>query len=239
MNAAVVTALLGATLLYSSGQNQFKNIDLAAPDAHRLKTGQFTYKDFANGKELGSGKITIEKDPASGNYQFSMRSSGYLAQRWEAVATPSFQPVSAKIRFGEAPPYFELTYASGKVTGFVTSHSAGGAKHPVDATVSPGTVDQRIDWAAVLSNDLHSGQRFQFNVYDPGIGTSHVLVVVGPPEQIHVPAGSFPVFRITYRIEKATGTEQYIVFATESLPRMMVREDFPDGTTSQLVEISK
>jgi hypothetical protein len=239
MNAGVVTAILGTTLLYSSGQDQVKKIDLATPDAHRLKTGQFTYKDSSAGKELGTSKIKIEKDLDSGNYQFSMQSSGYLDQRWEAIAGPSFEPVSAKIRFGEAPPYFDLTYASGKVTGFVTSRSTTGPKRSVDATVSPGTVDQRIDWAAVLSNDLQPGQRFQFSVYDPGIGTSHVLAVVSPLEQVHVPAGSFPVFRVIYRIEKATGTEQYVVFATESLPRMMVREDFPDGTTSELVEMSK
>jgi hypothetical protein len=239
MNAVVVTAILGTTLLCSPGQDRVKKIDLATPDAHRLKTGQFTYKDFGDGKELGTGKITIKQDPVSGDYQFSMQLSGHLAQRWEAVAKPSFEPVSAKIRFGEAPPYFDLTYTSGKVTGFVTSRSAGGPKRPVDAFVSPGTVDQRIDWAAVLSNDLQPGQRFQFNVYDPGIGTSHVLATVSPLEQVHVPAGSFPVFRITYRIEKASGTEQYVVFATESLPRMMVREDFPDGTTSELIETMK
>jgi hypothetical protein len=237
MNAVVTVIVLGTGLLSFSGQGLGTEIVPATPDAHRLKTGQFTYKDSSNGKELGTSKIKIEKDPVSGDYHFSMQSSGYLAQRWEAVAKPSFEPISAKIRFGEAPPYFDLTYASGRVTGFVTSRSTAGQKRHVDATVSPGTVDQRIDWAAVLSNDLQPGQRFQFSVYDPGIGTSHVLATVSPLEQVHVPAGSFPVFRITYRIEKATGTEQYVVFATESLPRMMVREDFPDGTTSELVKI--
>ena len=33
------------------------------------------------------------------------------------------------------------------------------------------------------------------------------------------------------------GTERYEVFATKGLPRMMVREDFPNGTSSELAAI--
>lgn len=40
---------------------------------------------------------------------------------------------------------------------------------------------------------------------------------------------------ITYRVEKSTGAEQYIVYATESLPCSMICEDFPDGTVSELL----
>jgi hypothetical protein len=44
------------------------------------------------------------------------------------------------------------------------------------------------------------------------------------------------VLALTYRVEKSTGAEQYIVYAAESLPRSMVREDFPDGTVSELLK---
>jgi hypothetical protein len=49
-----------------------------------------------------------------------------------------------------------------------------------------------------------------------------------------VPAGSFQV--VTYWVKKSTGAERYIVYATERLPRIMVREDFPHGTISELVK---
>jgi hypothetical protein len=244
MNAAVTTIALGAAFLSLSGQSQTKDIAPAQPDAHRLQTGQFTYRDSNNGKELGSSKITIEKEVATGIYDFSNESKGAFAQEWVTTATPSFTPLSARLSFGIAstsPPYFDLTYAHGRVTGSLASrtHAEHGQRRSIEAFISPDTVDQRIDWATVLASDLHPGRQFQFSVYDPGIGTSHVLASVGPLEQVHVLAGSFQIFRITYRVSKATGAEQYVVFATQSLPRVMIREDFPDGTTSELVETAK
>jgi hypothetical protein len=106
----------------------------------------------------------------------------------------------------------------------------------VDASINPNTVDQRIDWAMVMAFDLRKGTRFIFNVYDPATGSSEVRVQVSPRRRIAVPAGSFNVLSVTYWVKKSTGAERYIVYATESLPRFMVREDFPDGTVSELVK---
>jgi hypothetical protein len=239
MNAAISFILLGA-LLASSTQTPTKEIvPPATPDAHRLMTGQFLYQDSSNGKELGTSSIRIEKDATTGNYRFSVETNGFADQQWEAVATPSFVPLSARLSFGKAPnrlPYFDIAYASGKVTGSLATrtHSVLGPSHPVDAVISPGTVDQRIDWATVLASDLQPGRQFQFSVYDPAIGSSSVLATVGPLEEVRVPAGAFQIFRITSRVQKATGAEQYVVFATKTLPRVMVREDFPDGTITEL-----
>jgi hypothetical protein len=244
MNEVVTTIALGAAFLSWPCQSQTKDITPAQLDAHRLQTGQFTYRDSNNGKELGSSKITIEKEVVTGNYDFSNESKGPFAQQWVATATPSFTPLSARLSFGAGSnnsPYFDLTYSPGRVTGYLASRTQSelGHKQPVESVISPDTVDQRIDWATVLASDLQPGRQFQFSVYDPGIGTSHVLASVGPLEQVHVPAGSFQIFRITYRVSKATGAEQYVVFATKTLPRVMVREDFPDGTTSELVGTAK
>jgi hypothetical protein len=112
-------------------------------------------------------------------------------------------------------------------------------KRPVDAFLSAGTVDQRIDWATVLGSDLHPGRQFGFSVCDPNIGTSRVYAQAGALEQIHVRAGSYKVFRIAYRVEKATGADHYTVFASEHRPRVLVREDFPDSTVNELVETTK
>jgi hypothetical protein len=245
MNAAVTVIVLGAGLLLALGQTPTKETaPSAAPDAHRLKTGHFLYRDSSHGKQLGTSRIAIEKDAVTTNYRFSNESIGYADQQWEAVATPSFTPVSAKLSFGKPPGdhlYFEIIYTAGKVTGTLASrtHSVLGPMHPVNAVISPVTVDQRIDWATVLANDLQPGSQFQFSVYDPAIGTSSVLARVSPLEEVRVPAGIFHIHRITYRVKKATGAETYIVFATQSLPRMMVREDFPDGTTTELVETTR
>ncbi|HEY6414112.1 MAG TPA: hypothetical protein VIX42_10515 [Edaphobacter sp.] len=244
MKAIVTKIVLGTATLYGSAQT-LGNISntLARPDAHRLKTGQFVYRDSDHGKILGTSRITIQKDARTGNFNFSDESQGYFDQRWEAVASPQFSPISAKLSYGPASnsgPYFHLVYAPGKVSGSrCRTRTDCNPMTPVEAPISEGTVDQRIDWATVIASDLHPGRRFHFSVYDPNIGTSSVMAEVAPVEQIQVPAGSFNAFRITYRVEKATGAEQYVVFASERMPRILIREDFPDGTTSELLRTTK
>jgi hypothetical protein len=73
---------------------------------------------------------------------------------------------------------------------------------PVSAAVPTGTVDQRIDWAAMLASRLEVGQKLDFTVYDPATGVSKVAGEVSKVEQIRVPAGTFETIRAVYRIEK-------------------------------------
>jgi hypothetical protein len=210
-------------------------------DARRLQTGEFIYRDSAKGKVLGESSISIRFERSDSSYHFSAQTTGYADQRWEAVASPSLTPIFAKLTFGKAgdqPTAFQLQYTDGKVTGFALDrHSAQPrTQRPVNAAIDADTVDQRIDWATVMSFDLRGGSRFRFKVYDPGTGSSEVHMQVSAPRQLVVPAGTFRVFAITYRVEKSTAAEQYIVYATESLPRSMVREDLPDGTVSELLK---
>jgi hypothetical protein len=210
----------------------------APPDAHRLRTGQFTYIDSEHGREVGQSDLTIRQLTSPDRYEFSADITGEANQRWTAIATPSFVPLSATITFGldtvGNEPRFSLTYNAGHVTGFVVRDS----RQTVDTIVPAGIVDQRIDWAAVMAHDLAPRREFHFAVYDPSTGVSPVTVTVGPVERVEVPAGTFDAYRITYRIAKKTGTEQYQVLATRELPRMMLREIFPDGVTSDLTDVT-
>ena len=210
-------------------------------DARRLQTGEFIYRDSAKGKLMGESSINIGLNATDSNYHFTVQTSGYFDQRWESVASPTLTPISARLAFGKGPDQptaFDLQYANDKVTGFALHRRSADPKAqvPVNATIDSNTVDQRIDWATVMAFELRKDSRFGFNVYDPITGSSEVRARVSPPRRIDVPAGSFRVYAVTYWVKKATGPERYIVYATTSLPRFMVREDFPDGTISELVK---
>jgi hypothetical protein len=210
-------------------------------DARRLQTGEFIYRDSAKGKVLGESAISIRVDEHDPNYRFSAQTIGYADQHWESVASPTLSPVSARLTFGKGPDQptaFDLHYAKGKVSGFALNRrsSEPRAKLPVNASIDSNTVDQRIDWATVMAFDLHERSRFSFSVYDAATGSSEVRARVSARRRIDVPAGTFRVLAVTYQVKKSTGAERYIVYATESLPRFMVREDFPDGTISELVK---
>jgi len=96
-----------------------------------------------------------------------------------------------------------------------------------------------IDWAAVLAGNLETGQRFEFNVYDPGTGLSRVTRQVGPVEQVQVPAGVFRAYRILYQMEKARTTEHYQMLGSHDVPHIMLREEFPNGVVTELLQIAR
>jgi hypothetical protein len=221
-------------------------------DATRLKTGIFTYQDrnHDGGSVVGSSRILIKRLGNEGDVEFSNLATftsdfrGFHSQRWTTVASSRFQPKSADLSFlkgNEVAPIFDITYQAGRAKGFLVSGSTNDAskKSYVDDPIPADTIDQRIDWAAVTANELDIGRHFEFNVYDPKTGISHVQADVGDLSDVHVPAGDFAAYAIDYRIHKANGVEHFRVFASKEVPRFMVREEFPNGVVTDLVRIEK
>jgi hypothetical protein len=210
-------------------------------NAARLRTGTFRYRTLIDGKDAGQGRIEIRK-AAGGTYVFSNFITGTFSQSWESVALRDFTPVSAKLTFGEgaeARPAFDLAYRDGRVSGFATVRkSQPPERRTIDDAFVPDTVDQRIDWAAVMSlGNYRPGAESQFHVYDPNTGNSLVTVRTGQPETARVPGGIFKCIRVAYRIDKRQGSEEYQVCVSNRIPRMMIKEIFPNGAETELVEV--
>ncbi|HEY6928788.1 MAG TPA: hypothetical protein VJA66_03840 [Thermoanaerobaculia bacterium] len=238
--AAFAPALIGAVC---ASINEERPIPSGKADARRLRTGSFRYRDIHRGQEAGRARITIQRITGSENFRFSTEITGEFGQCWESVATRLFEPVSAKLSFGQSPcdvPTFDIGYRAGRVSGFAVSRKDGStpARRVVDDAVPGDIVDQRIDWAYVLASDFENEKNFEFRVYDPGTGISRAFARVEGTERIQVPAGSFDAYRIVYRIEKSGGAETYQVLATKGADRMMVREEFSNGVTTDLVDVA-
>jgi hypothetical protein len=210
-------------------------------DATTLRTGSYSFRTLVDGKEVGRSGIQISKSAASGNYVFSNVVTGSFSQSWEAVVSPTFGPVSAKLTFGQgsaARTVFELAYQGSRVTGFITARKEPSKRREVNERISDDAIDQRVDWAAVMTlKEYVEGQEFKFNVYDPSTGNSLVSVRIGKSEKTVVPAGSFDTVGISYRIDKRSGAETYEVFVTKQAPRFLVKEKFPNGSVTELVEL--
>lgn len=204
-------------------------------DATRLRTGRFDYRMVKAGTEIAKFILTVEKT-ADGNFRFTGEAAGF-DQKWESIATPTFHPISALLRTLRVGKMYSmnLKYDDGHVTGSEQKESSPTNK--IDNDVLPGTIDQRIDWAAAMSRRLKVGDQFNFTVFDPVTGVSQVTGEVVRDEKIIVPAGTFDAVRIIYQIEKSKETQRYEVLVTKDRPRMMVREDFPNGISSELVGI--
>jgi hypothetical protein len=229
-----------ACLAFATASGQDARPDL---DAGRLQTGSFTFRTLVNGKEAGRSRIQIRRSADLQNYAFSNLVIGSFSQSWEAVASSTFAPVSAKFSFGQgsaAQTAFELSYQGNRVTGFVIPQKEPSKRREVNEAITDDTVDQRIDWAAVMAlKEYIGGQKFQFRVYDPGTGNSLVSVRIGETQPITVPAGSFETVRVSYRIDKLGHTETYEVFVTKQTPRFLVKEKFPNSSITELMELTK
>ncbi len=213
-------------------------------DATRLRTGRFDYRIMQKGKQVAIFVITIDKQPG-GHFRFEGKG---LNQQWESIAVSSFAPISAALRI-ERPELkkkyaMNLNYDGNRVTGLagtttesMTTEAKRAEMKPVSAEIPAGVVDQRIDWAAVLSSRIEIGRKFDFAVYDPATGISKVAGEIKEAEQTRVPAGTFDTIRVVYRIEKSKGTETYEVLASKETPRFIVREDLANGMSSELVKI--
>lgn len=220
-------------------------------DAGRLRTGRFTYRNLRDGKEVSKFTLTIRK-LADGTFRFTGEASD-ISQRWESVATAAFAPISAALHMELADHRLynmRLNYAGKRVTGSETitaAHEPKDSEKPqstprekaIDASVTDGTIDQRIDWAAMLASPLLSGQKFDFKVFDPTTGSSPVTAEVTEAKKIQVPAGTYESVRAVYRVKKTKDTETYKIWATRDLPRLMVREDFPNGMATELIEVAE
>jgi hypothetical protein len=212
-----------------------------ALDANRLKQGNFKYRTLVNGKDAGEDVLTIKRNAGSGIFEFSNSVSGEFSQQWEATATAAFKPISARLSFGEGSerrPAFDFTYADGRAKG--TTRAKGQLREratvPFDLPVPADVVDQRIDWASVMSLDLISGRHFEYHVFDPGSGVSRISGQISGPEKVSVPAGSFDAMRIVYQIEKTNGVETYQVLTNARGPHMLLREEFPNGAVTDLLK---
>ena len=231
-------AIICLILAIANGQDARPDLD-----AGRLQTGSFSFRTLVDAREVGRSRIQIRRSTDSGTYIFSNLVIGSFSQSWEAVASPTFGPVSAKLSFGQgsaARTAFDLSYRDDRVTGFIASQKEAFKRREVDETLADDTVDQRIDWAAVMAfKEYVEGKEFRFHVYDPGTGNSLVSVRIGESQTTTVPAGSFETMRISYRIDKRSAPETYEVFVTKQAPRFLVKEKFPNGSITELVELTK
>jgi Protein of unknown function (DUF3108) len=207
-------------------------------DAARLRTGRYVYRALlGDGSDAGSATISVERLDAE-TYHFANVVEGQFRQTWECTSTAALEPRSATLGLGprdDSQRTMRLAYEGRTVRGTATKRAPGGGSEDVRAELPEDIVDQRVDWAALMSARLAPGGTISFSVFDPWTGTSPVTAHADGPEDVRVPAGAFSTMRITYRIEKkGRGLEKYVVWVTADAPRFLVREDFPNGSRTEL-----
>lgn len=126
-------------------------------DTARVQTGEFHYRIVKAGKEI-SRSVCVSRKQADANFRFAAEFDGFN-QQWLSIATHAFAPVEAQLRTDRANGgkyAMHVVYHKGRARASVRRWTLETRSAPpsktVTAHVPPGTIDQRIDWAAVLSS---------------------------------------------------------------------------------------
>lgn len=115
-----------------------------------------------------------------------------------------------------------LVYAGGRVKGTSQSPQPGAAPKTitVDTTVADGTIDDNALAVLLPALPLAQGKTFNLNVFSSGEGTTKVVSVkVTAIENVAVPAGTFPA----YRLELSGMQLPIVMHVTQQAPRRLVR----------------
>ncbi len=115
-----------------------------------------------------------------------------------------------------------LTYADGRVKGTAMSPQPGGTPKSitVDTTIAAGTIDDNVLALLLAAMPLEAGKTFNLNVFSTGEGTTKVVSVkVAAVENVGVPAGTFPA----YRLELSGMQLPIVMHVTRDAPRRVVR----------------
>ena len=236
----LTTLLAGATALAPLPCTAPVQDRPVAFDATRLREGRFTYNLVFKGQQLGVFVISV-RHRARDEWRFVADGAG---QHWEAIATRMMVPRRASLSMPRRGGRYTMTvlYADRIATGNERETPASAA--PVDrrtrALIIRQTVDQRIDWAAILASGLRPGERLGFDVYDPATGSSHVTAYAESGPIVGSPIGRMPTTRLHYRICKGgqpDEPEDYIVHTTLRAPYVMLREDMRSDLVSTLTKV--
>ena len=192
-------------------------------DRSQIVARSDSFQALVQGNVLGSqtGKVAIDGD------SIVYRESLMLAQ---------FQQQSTVVLNADLSPRrtdqtslvqgqrteIHLTYGGGRVKG--TSQSPRPGSTPtsttVDTTIAVGTIDDNALVMLLPALPLEQGKTFNLNVFSSGEGATKVVSVkVAAIENVVVPAGTFPAFRL-----ELSGMQlPMVMHVTQQAPRRLVR----------------
>ena len=114
-----------------------------------------------------------------------------------------------------------------------TLNGVSGKAKTVD--LPPWIVDQRVDWAAVMTAGLTPHSSVSFAVFDPATGVSTVEANASGLAVMADFPGRGRLARLDYQVCKSGSAEKYSVFSTTKAPLILVRENLRDDEVDMLI----
>jgi zinc protease len=189
-------------------------------DTSRLKPRTLTYDVIVQGSPMGTATSTLSREGDVWVSKTTMN-FGPLDQQGELRFRSDFTGISSTQVSAQGA--VDVRLSSGKVTGTATLPPALGGDKTFDAEVPAGTLLPGMDEYAIAMTDLATGKSITLPLFNVGTGSVTPLTLrVTGAEQVTVPAGTFPAFRL----EASGGPASVVMFVRQDLPHTVLRQEF-------------
>jgi zinc protease len=184
-----------------------------------------SFQALFQGNALGFKVNTVRTTPDSVIFTENTALGGAVRQQTTVVLGAADLDVRHTDQTGvtqNQPTEIHLVYSAGRVKGRAVTPAQGGTPRTVnvDTTVAPGTIDDNALDFLVPALPLAEGKTLNLNVFSSGEGVSKVVTIkVTGVENIAVPAGTFPAFRL-----EVTGMQLPVVmYVSTDTPRRVLQ----------------
>ncbi len=193
-------------------------------DRNQIVSRSDSFQVLAQGNAHGSRVLKVDVTPDSIVYTQVTSIGAGLQQRSTVVvnADLSMRRSDQTSTIQTQQTETHLAYANGRVKGTSMSPQQNGTPKSVsvDTTVTAATIDDNALSVFLPALPLETGKMFNLSVFSSGDGvTKSVSVKVGAIENVAVPAGTFPA----YRLELSGMQLPIVMHVTEQAPRRVVR----------------
>lgn len=192
-------------------------------DRSQIVARSDSFQALVQGNVFGSqtGKVVMDGDSVVYTESTAI---GVFAQKSTVVLNADLSPRHTDQTSDVQGQHTEihLAYSGGRVKGTSQTPQRGAAPKSitVDTTVTAGTIDDNALPVLLPALPFEVGKTFNLNVFSSGEGTTKVVSVkVAAVENVAVPAGNFPA----YRLEIAGMQLPVVMHVTQQAPRRLVR----------------
>ncbi|CAN5514694.1 hypothetical protein BH24GEM3_BH24GEM3_19030 [soil metagenome] len=197
----------------------------------RLQAGSRTYQFVVQGNPMGSYTSTLAREGDAWVATGSMQSAMMSQESEVRFRAADLTPISTRQRQAQGPMQVEidLQLANGRVTGRAQLPEQMGGERNLDSEVVAGTLLPGMDEYVLAAAELGEGRSITVPVFSVMSGNvTNVTYRVTAAEEVTVPAGTFPA----YRVEVSGGPQPMTLYVRREAPHILLRQEFAGAPIS-------
>jgi hypothetical protein len=186
---------------------------------------------MVQGNPMGSYTSTLAREGDAWVATGSMQSAMMSQESEVRFRAADLTPISTRQRQAQGPMQVEidLQLANGRVTGRAQLPEQMGGERNVDSEVVAGTLLPGMDEYVLAAAELGEGRSITVPVFSVMSGNvTNVTYRVTAAEEVTVPAGTFPA----YRVEVSGGPQPMTLYVRREAPHILLRQEFAGAPIS-------